>query len=72
MGGSAMENVGYVLLGIVVFIWFAAMVAGMIAMFPWGITGLIAIAGFGFLLAKAIKDRLANKEDDYYAKNVKR
>jgi hypothetical protein len=66
------ENVGYVLLGIVVLCWFAAMIAGMVAAFPVGIIGLIAIAGFGFLLAKAIKDRLANKEDDYYAKKVKK
>ncbi|MEW6182158.1 MAG: hypothetical protein AB1500_03140 [Bacillota bacterium] len=67
-----MENGGYVLLGIVALCWLAAMVAGMIAAFPAGIIGLIAITGFGLLLAKAVKDRLANKEDDYYAKKVKK
>ncbi len=65
-----MENIGYFLLGIVALAWLIAMLAGMIAAFPFGIIGLIAITGLGFLLAKVIKDRLANKEDDYYSKNV--
>jgi hypothetical protein len=30
----------------------------------------VAIIGFGFLFAKVIKDRLANKEDDHYSKTV--
>jgi hypothetical protein len=42
----------------------------MIAAFPFGIIGLIGITGLGFLLAKVIKDRLGNKEDDYYSDNV--
>jgi len=65
-----MENIGYVLLGIVAVCWFLAMIAGMVAAFPFGIIGLVAISGIGFLLAKVIKDRLQNKEDDYYTKNV--
>lgn len=65
-----MENIGYVLLGIVAICWLIAMIVGMVAAFPFGIIGLIAITGVGFLLAKVIKDRLSNKEDDYYSNNV--
>lgn len=65
-----MENIGYVLLGIVAICWLVAMFIGMIAAFPIGLIGLIGITGFGFLLAKVIKDRLGSKEDDHYSKNV--
>ena len=65
-----MENIGYVLLAIVAVCWLIAMLVGMVAAFPFGIIGLIAITGLGFLLARVIKDRLGNKEDDYYSDNV--
>ena len=65
-----MEKIGYILLAIVAVIWIVAMIYGMISSFPVGIIGLIAIVGIGFLLAKVIKDRVANKEDDHYSKNV--
>ena len=66
-----MEYIGYILLGIVVACWLIAMLVGMIAAFPVGVIGLVAIGGFGFLFAKVVKDRLANKEDDYYSKHIK-
>lgn len=65
-----MEYIGYILLGIVAVIWLIAIVIGVIVAFPIGIIGLIAILGIGFLFAKVIKDRLENKEDDHYSKNV--
>ncbi len=65
-----MENIGYVLLGIVAVLWLTAVIVGMIAAFPFGLIGLMVITGVGFLFAQVVKDRLANKEDDYYAKNV--
>lgn len=65
-----MERIGYILLSIVAAGWLVAMIAGMIAAFPFGIIGFIAILGIGFLLAKVVKDRIENKEDDYYSKNV--
>ena len=65
-----MEKIGYILLSIVAICWLIAMFAGMIAAFPVGIIGLLAIVGIGFLFAKVVKERLANKEDDYYSKNV--
>ena len=65
-----MENIGYILLLIVVVCWLIAILWGLIAAFPAGLIGLVAIAGIGFLFAKVIKDRLVNKEDDHYSKNV--
>ena len=65
-----MENIGYILLGIVAVCWIAAVIIGVIVAFPFGLIGLIAIIGIGFLLAKVIKDRLENKEDDHYSDTV--
>ena len=65
-----MEYIGYILLGIVAIIWLIAIVIGVIVAFPIGIIGLIAILGIGFLFAKVIKDRLENKEDDHYSKDI--
>jgi hypothetical protein len=65
-----MEKIGYVLLAIVALIWIGAMIYGMVAAFPVGLIGLVAILGIGFLLAKVVKDRITNKEDDHYSKNV--
>ena len=65
-----MEYIGYVFLAIVALIWIIALFIGKIAAFPYGLIGLLAILGIGFLLAKVIKDRLENKEDDHYSDNV--
>lgn len=65
-----MEYIGYILLALVTLCWLIIMIVGMIEAFPWGIIGLVAIIGIGFLFAKVIKDRLANKEDDHYSKTV--
>ena len=53
-----MENIGYFLLGIVTVIWIIAVIIGVIVAFPFGLIGLLAILGFGFLFAKVIKDRM--------------
>jgi hypothetical protein len=65
-----MEQAGYILLSIVVIIWIVGIFVGLIVAFPFGIIGLIAIAGVGVLLIKVLTDRLDNKEDNYYSKNV--
>lgn len=67
-----MENIGYILLGIVAVCWIAAIIIGVIVAFPFGIIGLLAIIGIGFLFIKVIKDRLENKEDDHYSKNIEK
>ncbi len=65
-----MEKIGYILIGSVALLWIVGMVAGMIVAFPYGIIGLVALAGFGFLFVKVLKERLSSKEDDYYSKNI--
>ncbi len=65
-----MEKLGYVLIGSVALLWIIGMIAGMIAIFPWGVVGLVVLAGFGLLFAKVLKERLASREDDYYSENV--
>lgn len=67
-----MEKIGYILLGFSAVIWIIAMIVGAIAAYPFGIVGLIAIVGIGFLFAKVIRDRLENKEDDHYSKTVEK
>ena len=64
------EKWGYSLLGIIAVVYLLAMLVGMIAAFPFGLFGLLLIAGIGILLVKVIKERLQNKEDDYYSNKV--
>lgn len=66
------EKIGFGLLIIVAIIYVAALITGMILAFPFGIVGLILIAGIGILFWKVIVDRLNNEEDDYYSKNVEK
>ncbi|MCH7710622.1 MAG: hypothetical protein IH903_03190 [Proteobacteria bacterium] len=65
-----MEMTAYVLLIIVAVMWLIAMIFGMIVAFPFGILGLLVIVGVGLLFIKVLKERLSNKEDEYYSKNV--
>ena len=64
------EKIGYTLLAIIAIIYLIAMFIGMIAVFPFGLLGLLLIAGIGILLVKVIKERLQNKEDDYYSREI--
>ena len=65
-----MERIGYILLSLVAAGWIIAILAGIIMAFPYGLIVLVVILGIGFLFAKVVKDRITNKEDDYYSKNV--
>ena len=67
---TALEIIGYVLLGIVFCVYAIAVVVGLVAVFPWGVIGLLAIVGIGLLLIKVIGERLRNTEDNYYSKHV--
>ena len=64
------EKWGYSLLGIIAVVYLLAMFVGMIAAFPFGLIGLFLIAGIGILMVKVVKERLQNKEDDYYSSKV--
>jgi hypothetical protein len=67
-----MEKLGYLLLFAVAAVWLYAMIRGMVALLPYGLIGLVALAGLGLLFAKVVKDRVENTEDDYYSKHVDR
>lgn len=67
---DTLEKLGYACLGVVALCYVAAMLAGMVAAFPFGLIGLVAIVGIGALLLKVIRERRANTEDDYYSKTV--
>jgi hypothetical protein len=67
---DGIEKVAYALLGFVSLLYLAVMVAGLVAALPWGIVGLFVIVGIGLLLIKVIRERIHNREDDYYSKNV--
>ncbi len=69
---NSLKNIGYALLIIAVLIWFAAVLFGMIQVFPFGLLGLIIFLGFGLLFIKVLAERLINAEDDYYDKNVEK
>ena len=65
-----MEYLGYTLLGLVAVVWLVVVIVGLVAAFPLGLIGFVVLAGLGVLFAKVLKERLENKEDDYYSKNV--
>lgn len=65
-----MEYIGYIFLAIVAMIWLIVLLVGLVAAFPYGLIGFVALLGFGFLFAKVVKDRLENREDDHYSDNV--
>jgi len=65
-----MEKVAYIILLLLVGLWLGAMVVGMVAAMPEGIIGLLMLLAFGLLFIKALKERLNNKEDDHYNKNI--
>ena len=66
------EKIGYSILGTVALLWIVGMIAGAIAALPYGLVGLLAFVGVGALFIKVIRERLKNREDDYYSKNVDR
>ncbi len=64
------EKTGYCLLAVIAVLYLAALLIGMVAAFPYGLVGIVLIVGIGVLFIKVIKERLQNKEDDYYSKKV--
>ena len=69
---DSFEKIGYLCLGIVAFCYLLVLLVGIVAAFPFGLIGLIAIVGIGALLIKVLKERRANVEDDHYTKTVDR
>ncbi len=65
-----MEKTAYGLLLALAMIWLLAVVGGMIALFPFGLLGLVALVAFGLLFIKVLRERLKSREDDHYDRNV--
>ncbi len=65
-----MEKLAYLLLGVAAILWLGLIVKDSVEALPWGLIGLLFIAGVGVLLVKVFKQRLNNSEDDYYSKKV--
>ena len=66
------EKIGYTCLAVVALCYVAAMLVGLIAAFPFGLIVLLALLGIGVLFIKVLKERLGNKEDDHYSRNVEK
>jgi hypothetical protein len=64
-----LEKTGYILLLAVAIVLFIGLVIGVVLgainAFPQGLIALAALVGFSLLFFKALKDRLADKEDRY-------
>ena len=67
-----LEKIGYTFLIVALIVWIYLLIKSLVDIWPEGLIGFIAIAGIGFLFIKVLGDRLRNKEDDYYDKNVKK
>ena len=66
------EKWGYTLLAVIAALYIVALFIGIISTFPFGLIGLLLIAGIGILLLKVLKERMKNKEDDYYSREIDR
>ena len=66
------ELVGYTCLGTLAALYLIAVVVGMIAVFPFGLLGFVALVGIGALVLKVLKERIGSEEDDYYSKNIEK
>jgi hypothetical protein len=67
-----MEKAAYAILLGLTALWILAIVAGSIAAFPVGLIGLLVLVAVGLLFVKVVKERLSNKEDQYYSDNVEK
>lgn len=55
----------------VALLYITAMIVGMIAVWPYGLLGLIVMGFIGVLFFGVLRDRMNSEEDDYYEKNIK-
>ncbi len=65
-----LETLALALAVIFALLWLVSVTTGLVASVPFGWLGLIPIAIILALLVEIIRQRLANKEDDYYDRNV--
>ena len=64
--------IGFLIInGVVVIGWGIAIVIGAVATFPYGLPILAVLGLFLAVYIGVVIQRLNNKEDDYYEKNIK-
>ncbi len=52
-----MEKAAYAILVLVAVAWLVAVLAGLLAAFPYGLPGLLALLAIGLLLVRVLRDR---------------
>jgi amino acid transporter len=52
-------------------LWCGLLVASAVAALPFGLPVLIVLLVIGYFVYRVVRDRIENKEDDYYDKNIK-
>ena len=63
--------IAFCVVGLVGAVFYGAMIyLGAVATFPYGLPGLALIAIFVFIAIAVVYQRLTNKEDDYYERNI--
>ena len=65
-----LETIALALVIIFAALWLITFVTGLLTAIPYGVIGLIPIAILLALLVEVIRQRLNNKEDDYYDKHI--
>ena len=65
-----LDQIALAMVVIFVIAWVAFAVTGFLIAVPFGVIGLIPLAIVGGIVVAVIVQRLNNKEDDYYEKNV--
>lgn len=65
-----LESVVLAVIVVAAVVYAAVWITGLVVFVPWGWLGLIPLALIVGLLAAVIWQRINNKEDDYYDRNV--
>lgn len=67
----ALDKLALILVIAAAALWCLVMLTGIIATLPYGLPALAIFLLVGYFFYRVIQDRLSNKEDDYYDKNIK-
>lgn len=65
-----LDQIALGIIALYAIMWIGLVVTGLLVAVPFGAIGLIPLAILLGLLISVIVQRLRNKEDDYYDKNV--
>ena len=68
----ALDKFVLILVVIIGAIWCVIMLLSAVAIYPFGLLILVVYLIVGYIVYRVVRDRMTNKEDDYYEKNVDR